>query len=380
MKTWKEFIVFCIVIVTSITLFHVYQDNFFGALLNLKEGKSYQEVETVLSSWRYREKQKDKDIPYLFIAALNNDIRVAKHLINGGADINHINKKGLTPLSTAIVNKHYKMIDLLLDAGSNPNLKVYNENIHLPLAIISGDITIVKKLINKGSIVNTTALSISFCLHNEELALLLINTKNTLYDPSVILFVACLSDCLEATKKLYNKIHKIDDEYLISAIILHRKSILKFLLNHTTSNINKGAKNTSTTPLKALITSKELIEIFKEEFFIKYNLGAKKHKISIENNSMRETVSKNLFTKSPYSTKEIFELLLLQGVDIHLKDENGDTPLINAVIFNNKEMVELLLQYGANPYTNNDNGETASFIAEDEGLIEIQEILEKYKI
>lgn len=46
---------------------------------------------------------------------------------------------------------------------------------------------------------------------------------------------------------------------------------------------------------------------------------------------------------------EIIEILLKHGAEINLRDENGFTPLMNAVIGQKANSVKLLLERGANP-------------------------------
>lgn len=67
----------------------------------------------------------DDGITALGWAAINNDIEVAKLLLARGAVVNHVDKKGMTPLmyAASIDFGDSTMVDLLLKAGASPALR-----------------------------------------------------------------------------------------------------------------------------------------------------------------------------------------------------------------------------------------------------------------
>ena len=56
--------------------------------------------------------------------------------------------------------------------------------------------------------------------------------------------------------------------------------------------------------------------------------------------------------------KQIAELLINEGADVNLSDDNGTTPLHFTALMADKRMAELLIAKGANINTKNDDGET----------------------
>ena len=60
----------------------------------------------------------------LMLACKSGNIEIVKYLINKNADINYINKKGMTAIKYASMYKHYNIIKLLLE---------YNASIKLPI-------------------------------------------------------------------------------------------------------------------------------------------------------------------------------------------------------------------------------------------------------
>ena len=68
------------------------------------------------------------------------------------------------------------------------------------------------------------------------------------------------------------------------------------------------------------------------------------------------------------ATKEIVELLIAAGADVHAKgDEAGETPLHNAAYEGHKEIAELLIAAGANVSAISDGGITPLYIATEPG-------------
>ncbi len=67
--------------------------------------------------------------------------------------------------------------------------------------------------------------------------------------------------------------------------------------------------------------------------------------------------------------------LLIQGADVNYMDDQGRTPLKNAVKYNEKSIVTLLLQSGANANARGADGSTALHEAAAEGHVELVEIL-----
>jgi uncharacterized protein len=68
------------------------------------------------------ETKDDDDITLLGWAAIGNEMNVARLLISRGANVNSVDKKGMTPLlyAASIDYGNSSMIDLLLKSGANP--------------------------------------------------------------------------------------------------------------------------------------------------------------------------------------------------------------------------------------------------------------------
>ncbi len=84
-----------------------------------------------------------------------SDITEIRRLIEAGADVNVINKKGVTPLFQASVEGHYEIVKLLLDAKADVN-KARTTNGITPLFWASGEghYEVVKLLLDAKADVN----------------------------------------------------------------------------------------------------------------------------------------------------------------------------------------------------------------------------------
>lgn len=59
----------------------------------------------------------------LFVAIMENDAEAIKWLIESGADVNHQDRNGWTPLHFAVQEKQIETVGLLLDRGADANLQ-----------------------------------------------------------------------------------------------------------------------------------------------------------------------------------------------------------------------------------------------------------------
>ena len=80
------------------------------------------------------------------------DFEKAKALIEEGANPNTQDHNGWTPLHEVAQRNHIKLLRLLLDAGSNPNVPGGDEN-YTPLhdAVEAGHVELVRLLIERGA-------------------------------------------------------------------------------------------------------------------------------------------------------------------------------------------------------------------------------------
>ena len=85
------------------------------------------------------------------------NISRSRRLIKAGADVNVINKYGVTPMFIASQNGYLEIVDLLLEAGADVNT-AHKESGLTPLWIAAqqGHSEIIRRLLKAGADVNAT--------------------------------------------------------------------------------------------------------------------------------------------------------------------------------------------------------------------------------
>jgi len=93
----------------------------------------------------------------LAVNAFNVNLDMVNFMIDNGAKINFVEKKGYTPLHSVIINKNKNLLKILLDkkVDINPISLSGNTPIHMVTKENNGDIGMLKSLINNGADVNT---------------------------------------------------------------------------------------------------------------------------------------------------------------------------------------------------------------------------------
>ncbi len=89
-------------------------------------------------------------------AIINGDVNEVKSILSRGMDVNVKNRRGWTPLHTAIDRQQKEIIQLLLDKNANVNLTDNNGETPIHLTVKSGQKDIVELLIEKGADLNIT--------------------------------------------------------------------------------------------------------------------------------------------------------------------------------------------------------------------------------
>lgn len=108
--------------------------------------------------------------PLLNATCIGN-YEISKLLIEKGADVNHANKVGGTPLSISADNGDHKIVKLLLENGASStiNNKDILHNSPLTKAIRKGSLETVKLLVEHGADITDSVL-ISFLYKQNEIA------------------------------------------------------------------------------------------------------------------------------------------------------------------------------------------------------------------
>lgn len=102
---------------------------------------------------------------------------------------------------------------------------------------------------------------------------------------------------------------------------------------------------------------KNVLIIYILFLILHFNLAAQDGaSYSIQNDNNLTKSQKELFLSIQYDKMEEFKLLISQGVDINIKDSNGETPLHSSI--SNKEITKILLEKNADPNAKSKSGDT----------------------
>ncbi|OZH54327.1 hypothetical protein AFK68_11665 [Hydrocoleum sp. CS-953] len=237
-------------------------------------------------------------------------------------NINSTDAKGNTQLHNAIQDNESEVIDILISNGAQVNAKNNNDNTPLHYAGKSQEITAL--LINKGADVNAKNNQGITPLHNSRrrgVAEILITHG---------------ADINAQDKKGKTPLH-----YLVTN---DSQSAAELLINQR-ANIN-AKDNNNQTPLD-YVRSQEMAKLM-------ISSGAKFGDSDISANSGKYSL---LHEAVALGNKNLIELLIANGVDINIQDEDGNTALHYGK--DNQEITQLLIANGANVNAKNKEGNTS---------------------
>ena len=119
------------------------------------QASDYERVQAILADGVSPNITGEMGLTPLIVAIMKDHSRMVDILLEAGADPNVAMRMGMTPLHHAIVKDLKQIVFLLLDAGADPNTR---DGFDAPaiLYAVSGDGTILRRLIEAGADVNGT--------------------------------------------------------------------------------------------------------------------------------------------------------------------------------------------------------------------------------
>ncbi len=276
----------------------------------------------------------DEDLPEIFIAAEEGDLKSFRSLIKSGVDIKSSLADGTTLLMTATEHGHENIVAELVKSGADINQVRQDSFSALLIACFMGHEDIVEILLKAGADVSK---------------LYSIGSGHGEVTGCTALYIASqrghITICLQLLKKNANvsAMNSIGYTPLMAAIKSGHEDVAKLLLKAganpdpeviITSDIDVI---TSFTPL-TLAASNELNGMVGELL---------KRKVDVNK------PSGDGWTALKYAAKngnvEIVKMLLKAEASVEIADNDGWTPLMNAAGEGHAKVVTLLLNQGANP-------------------------------
>jgi len=294
--------------------------------------------------------------------SMEEKLSMIKNLIQKGIDIDYINKKnGKSPLMYAIQERSLPMVKLLINHGANINYinkKCMYDSLFY--AIFENDITIAEFILKND-------VYIKRCSENNK---------------RLILKYIITYKSIPWIKLLINTGLDLNDENnyspLYYAIIRKSLSIVKFLVenganvNHTyqysESLLITAIKYADLNIIEYLIDQKATINFLNNQDFNEFNNILYKDSIKIKklfnnkninnNNSIRKIFYYFIQMMISYNDMSLLKFLVRNNIDVNIKNEDGNTPLIEAIKCGSLEIVNYLIENGANCNEINNQGKS----------------------
>jgi ankyrin repeat protein len=257
----------------------------------------------------------------LLIAAGEGDIAKITLLLQLGADVNHSNYDGVTPLMYASQAGHLRAVEMLIDEGANVNAVPYNQVSALLGACIAGHVEVADTLILNGAFVDTknyngvTPLMYASAFGNDVLVDMLLFYKAKVNkqdrDGNTALIYSVFYDNPPTTELLVNAgadINLTDTKGFSPLLIAAQNGYYEhvaYLLNNGADINHTNSNGLSAISLAIINNHPDVLELLIE------NGGDINHKISESRNEMA--------LASEYGNNEIRNLLINNGVVFNKK-------------------------------------------------------------
>ncbi|XP_019852448.1 PREDICTED: ankyrin-3-like [Amphimedon queenslandica] len=327
-----------------------------------------------------------KDI--LLQSAEDGDQKRVLNALKANADIKCINESNETPLHLAAKKGHLEIVEILLAKGANATYSSTDKNKWSPLdvAVKEGHEKIAKLLVEKGCPVTNTAMkfatqaglisTIKFVIENNDIDLAECVDEN---DGRTLLHHAAEYGYTDVVELFLNGKRRVDtnckDFFRTRPIHLAVQkgniTIIQMLVDH---NADVNCKDLDgMTPLHYGFKTKNqpVVE------HLLYNCEANPNICDKDNRSILhfavDTIKLHMLDKSI----SIFEVLARKA-DVNIKDKDGNTPLLYAVLVCSVRLVTILLENKANPNIRNNLGHTALQYAVSQEKFEILILLLDY--
>ena len=298
--------------------------------------------------------------------------------LNHNCDLNITDRFGWTALTLACVFDHVNIVELLLNAGANPNVKFGNEGqTALILVIKKGYFEIAKLLLLKGADPNiidinqNTALHYSIVNGHQNITVLLLENNA---NPNVsdcehvtLLMLASKIGCYDIVKLLLDReadTNLSDDDgctCIMYASHYGYKDIVKLYIDH---NVDLSATNNLNQTALALACIKGHVDVVE----LLLNAG-------VNPNVSDQNQKTPLMFTSAEGHYDIVKLLLDKGADTNISDDDGWTCIMYASHFGHKNIVKLYIDYNVDVSATNKLGQTALVLACVSRHVDVVELL-----
>ncbi|CAC5421080.1 unnamed protein product [Mytilus coruscus] len=292
----------------------------------------------------------DSNYTPLTAACSGGNKKIVQLLIDKGSDVNEVDGMKHAPLTTACIGGNEKMVQLLIDNGSDINKIDGMKQTPLTTACSRGNEKIIKLLIDKGSNVNQvdgmrqTPLTIACSRRNEKIVQLLINKGSDVNQVDGVRETPLTFACSEGNEKIVrlcidkgsdvNQVDGIGKTPLTVACIEGIEKIVQLLIDKG-CDVNQ-VDGMGQTPLTAACSGghEKIVQLLIDK-------GSDVNQVV----GMKQTP---LTTACSGGHEKIVQLLIGKGSDVNKVDGMKQTPLTIACSRGNEKIVKLLIDKGSN--------------------------------
>lgn len=306
----------------------------------------------------------DNGFTPLMMAASEDQPEIAQLLIDKGAKVNFVNEQGWTALTEAADEGAYATAKVLLNAGADAHLKIKNGNSPIRMAASEGHAQILQLLIDKGAKLSTITegqppLHAAAEEGQLEVVKMLLGMNADLgqgdENGRTPLMYAAEEGQLSVVQFLVEKGAKVNQQdkegrtALAYAAEERQTEVVRFLMDKGADLSLRDNNGHSALDHAAEENADEVVNLF-----LSTKEGAKQ---------VRENVS-ILLNASEEGALPVVRQLKEAGANINAAGENGTTPLMAASEEGQEQVVQYLLSAGAEVNAKNKQGWTAlSFAA-----------------
>lgn len=250
----------------------------------------------------------------LHVAVIDHcDMEIIKTLVENNAYINERNMEGNTPLLEAVSKEYTDAAVYLLKKGANPNSPNKGQQSPLLLAVFRRNMTLISQLVKHKADIN--------------------------YQPCAPILAALLRNDVEIVKYLIEQKCRLDfvDHHgiapIIAAFVSGNRDFINMILDRLPRIVCYRYAVISYLSLPIVMNDMDL--------FMKM---LKKCDV----NQLGEYFGTALNAAAQYNFTKFAEILIENGADVNLEDENGYSPLFHACRNDSVDVLRLLLDKGAN--------------------------------
>lgn len=295
--------------------------------------------------------------PELIQAIEEGNLAKVITLLEGGADPNIKNERGISPLMVSAKVGDWNLVNILLEYGASKTARDEKNSTVLHYAVHSGDFycvlgLICQETINAQSHEGITPLMLAVMNKHVDIVSLLLqwhvklNEKDsfgrtalihavTQVDPKGALLYKAMVELLLKYGAEVDAQDKAGNTALIHAALHNKTPLVELLLNAHADYTLKNSKGDSAVSLARKNIDQSLFKCIE-------------HVIERKNAWIKDYEANELLYAA-YSNNTLQVKQLLASHDVNEQDNMGRTALFFAVDNNNLELVQLLLQKGANP-------------------------------